>query len=161
MQTSLQLLFGAVVFLLLIACANVASLQLARVSSRAREMALRLALGAGRRQIVRQLLTESVLLAGIGGLAGLAFAYGITQLMVSLMPPFIVPNEARIAIDVRALAFCVGVSVVTGVVFGLLPAVQASRTDLIQVLNDEARGSGGASGVGCATHSWWPKWRSR
>ncbi len=146
METSLHLLSGAVLFLLLIACANVANLQLARTAGRVREVAVRLSLGAARAQIVRQLLTESVLLGLAGGVSGLAFAYGITELMVSLMPSFYVPNEARIAIDLRALAFCTVVSVCAGVAFGLLPALQASRTDLTQALNDQSRGSAETSG---------------
>jgi putative ABC transport system permease protein len=146
MQRSLQLLFVAVLLLLLIACANVANLQLARVSARAREVAVRLALGAGRRQIVRQLLAESLVLALIGGLAGLGCAYGITQLIVALMPESFVPNEARIVIDMRALGFCLAVSLATGLLFGMAPALQASRTGLTQVLNEEGRGAAGISG---------------
>jgi putative ABC transport system permease protein len=146
MRTSLRLLFGAVIFLLLIACANVANLQLARASVRAREIAVRLALGARRRQVVSQLLTESVLLSLLGGIAGLAFAYGITRLMVSLMPVFFVPNEARIELNQFALAFCAIVSVATGIVFGLAPALQSSRPGLVDTLKDESRGSSSASG---------------
>ncbi|HTV03250.1 MAG TPA: ABC transporter permease [Luteitalea sp.] len=143
MQQSLRLLFGAVGLLLLIACANVANLQLARASSRTREIAVRLSIGAGRGQIVRQLLTESVVLALIGGLAGLAFAYVIIEVMVDLMPTFFVPNEARIELNTLALAFCTGVSVISGIAFGLAPALQTSRPDLVTALKDEARGSSG------------------
>lgn len=148
MQQSLRLLFGAVVLLLLIACANVANLQLARASARGREIAVRLSLGASRGQIVRQLLTESVLLALVGGVAGLACAYGIIGVMVDLMPAFFVPNEARIELNAIAFAFCAAVSVASGVVFGLAPAVQTSRPDLTTALKDEARGmSAGRRGL--------------
>ena len=147
MTNSLRLLFGAVVFLLLIACTNVANLQLARASVRTREIGVRLALGATRRQLIRQLLSESVLLALVGGLAGLAVAYGITLLMVGLMPPAFVPNEARIELNGFALAFCFLVSVATGIVFGMFPAFQSSRPQLSTVLNDESRGSSAVSGA--------------
>jgi putative ABC transport system permease protein len=146
MKQSLQLLFGAVGFLLLIACSNVANLQLAKATSRTREMSIRLALGAGRGQLIRQLLTESVLLSLMGGLLGLLCAYGITQLMVSLMPSNFVPNESRIEVNRLVLLFCVGVSLLTGILFGLVPALQSSRQDLTKALKDEGRGLSGASG---------------
>lgn len=146
MTRSLQLLFGAVGFLLLIACSNVANLQLAKATSRTREMSIRLALGAGRGQLVRQLLTESVILSLAGGLLGLLCAYGITQLMVALMPGNFVPNESRIEVNSLVLFFCVGISVLTGILFGLVPALQASRQDLVKSLKDEGRGLSSASG---------------
>lgn len=146
MERSLRLLFGAVAFLLIIACANVANLQLARASTRAREIAVRLSLGAGRAQIVRQLLTESVVLSLVGGAAGLACAFAIMHVMVNLMPGFFVPNEARIELNAIALAFCALVSVCTGIAFGLVPALQASRADLVRALSDESRGSSGLAG---------------
>ncbi len=147
MRQSLQLLFGAVGFLLLIACANVANLQLAKATARAREMSIRLALGAGRGRLVRQLLIESALLSVLGGLLGLLFAYWITRLMVTLMPSNFVPNESRIEVNGLVLFFCMGVSVLTGILFGLAPALQSSRQNLVESLKDEARGSSaGASG---------------
>jgi putative ABC transport system permease protein len=146
MQRSLQLLFGAVGFLLLIACANVANLQLAKATARTREMAIRLSMGARRGQIVRQLLTENVLVSLFGGLLGLLFAYWITQLMVALMPSFFVPNEARIEVNRYVLFFCVAVSTLTGILFGLAPALQSSRPDLVAALKDDARASGASAG---------------
>ena len=143
MQQALRLLFGAVVLLLLIACANVANLQLARASARGREMAVRASLGAGRAQIMRQLLTESVALALLGGVAGLACAQVIIRVMVGLMPDFFIPNEARIELNGLALLFCTLVSLASGVLFGLMPALHTSRPDLTTTLKEEARGSSG------------------
>lgn len=142
MRRSLLLMFGAVGFLLLIACANVANLQLARASSRGREMATRVSIGAGRGRLIRQLLTESSLLALLGGVAGLFFASWMTRTMVALMPEFYVPNEARIQVNSYVLFFCLGASMATGILFGLAPALHFSRPDLTGALKDSARGSG-------------------
>jgi len=142
MRTSLQLLFGAVAFLLLIACANVANLQLARGSSRAREMAIRVSVGAGRGRLARQLLTESVVLSLAGGVLGLLCAVWMTKLIVALMPDFFVPNEARITVNGYVLLFSLVVSVLTGILFGLAPALHSSRPDLTDALKDAGRGSG-------------------
>jgi predicted permease len=146
MQHSLQLLFGAVGFLLLIACANVANLQLAKASSRAREMAIRLSIGANRAQLVRQLLTESVLLSFLGGLLGLLFAFWITELIMRLIPGGNIPNESRIEINGYVLFFSLLISVATGILFGLAPALQSSRPTLVNSLKDESHGSGTSSG---------------
>ena len=134
MQTSLQLLLGAVAFLLLIACANVANLQLARGTARAREMAVRMSIGAGRRRLLRQLLTESVLLSLAGGALGVLFAFGAIRSIVGLMPEFYVPNESRVAINIPVLLFSLGVSLLTGIVFGLVPALQTSKPDVTDAL---------------------------
>ncbi len=146
MENSLRLLFGAVAFLLLIACANVANLQLAKATSRAREMAIRLSVGAGRTQLMSQLLTESLLISIVGGMLGLLSAFGITRLMVMLMPSFFVPGEARIEVNGFALLFCMAISVLTGILFGLAPALQLSRPNLAHALNDESRGSSSSEG---------------
>ena len=147
MESSLRLLFGAVGFLLLIACANVANLQLARATSRAREIALRMAVGAGRGRVLRQLLTENTLLSLAGGLLGIALAKGITLGVVALMPDFYKPNEARITLNEYVMAFTAAVAVLTGILFGLAPALQCSRLDLVETLKEATKGSGaGARG---------------
>jgi putative ABC transport system permease protein len=146
MRTSLRLLLGAVAFLLLIACANVANLQLARGSARAREMAIRMSIGAGRRRMLRQLLTESVLLSLVGGVLGVLFAFGAIRSIVALMPEFYVPNESRVTINTPVLLFSLGVSVLTGIVFGLVPAVQMSKPDVTDVLKASRSTGQGAHG---------------
>ena len=146
MQHSLQLLFAAVGFLLLIACANVANLQLSKATARSREMAIRLSIGAGRAQLIRQLLTESVVLSLAGGLLGLLFAYWITQIIVALIPGGDIPNEARIEINRDVLFFSMCVAVLTGIVFGLAPALQSSRPNLVELIKDQGRSSGAAAG---------------
>ena len=146
MRQSLQLLFGAVAFLLLIACANVANLQLAKATTRAREITIRLAVGARSLNIWKQLLTESVLLSTAGGVLGLVFAFWITRLMVALMPPNLVPNESRIEVNAGVLVFCLVVSVATGILFGLAPAIQATKSNIAESLKDESRGASGSQG---------------
>lgn len=146
-KRALLVLLGAVGFVLLIACANVASLMVARASVRTREIALRVALGAGRGRIVRQLLTESVLLAAIGGLLGLGVGMAGVRGLLALNPgdlPRIGPGGAAVTLEWTALVFTMGLAVVTGVLFGLAPAVQASRTDVNMVLKE----SGGRTGTG-------------
>src|SRR5207302_2985489 len=100
-----------------------------------------------RGQLVRQLLTESVLVSLLGGAFGLLFAFWITNVMVGLMPSFYVPNEARIEINGYVLCFCVAVSMLTGILFGLAPALQLSRPNLVEALKDETRGSGASAGA--------------
>jgi putative ABC transport system permease protein len=146
MQTSLRLLLGAVAFLLLIACANVANLQLARGTARAREMAVRMSIGAGRRRLLRQLLTESVLLSLAGGVLGVLFAFAAIRSIVALMPEFYVPNESRVAINTPVLLFSLGVSLLTGIVFGLVPALQTSKADVTDALRAGRSTSAGAHG---------------
>jgi putative ABC transport system permease protein len=139
-RVALWVLSGAVVCVLLIASVNVASLLLARGSSRAREIAVRIAIGAGRGRIIRQLLSESVLLAAIGGTLGLVIAFWGTQGLVALVPKQI-PRVENIQLDARVLFFTLGISVATGIIFGLAPAVQATRVELNQSLKANAGGS--------------------
>jgi predicted permease len=128
----LKILMGVVVLVLLIACANLANLLLARTAAREREISTRLALGAGRSRIIRQVLTETLLLSGLGGAAGLLFAYAATQALIDFVTgaagSSYIPLEARP--DARVLAFTTGVSLVTGILFGLAPAWRVSRMSL-------------------------------
>jgi predicted permease len=146
-RTSLLLLLGACGFLLLIACANVANLLLGRAVARQREISVRTALGAGRGRLVRQLLTESLVLAGLGGAAGLLFAsWGTQALLHSLisMSPAELPAWIRVETDATVLAFAVGVSLLVGLLFGLAPLVPAMRVDLISSLKEGSRGTDGS-----------------
>ena len=136
----LMMVLGAVGFLLLIACSNAANLLLARAAGRQREMAIRASMGAGRARVLRQLLTESILLAIAGGSLGLFFAVWGTTLLAGL-PSLQIPRLAQAGIDLRVLAFTLGVSVLTGILFGMAPAWHASRFNLFLSLKEGGRAS--------------------
>ena len=125
-RTLLLVLVGAVSFVLLIACVNVANLQMARLTARRGELSIRMALGAGRRRIVRQLLTEAAVLSLVGALLGVILAAVAIHLTLPLVPPSLLPRIGGIAIDARVMTFCLGSSVLSTLVIGLLPAVRVS-----------------------------------
>jgi putative ABC transport system permease protein len=147
-ESYLYMLFAAVGFLLLIACANVAGLVLVRVTARHREVAIRMAVGASRWRLVRQLLTESVILSVLSGLLGLLFAYGGVKLLLALTPSE-VPRLHEIGLHVPVFLWTLAISIVTGVLFGLAPAIQASSPDLNTALKENSgRNPGSFQGSG-------------
>jgi putative ABC transport system permease protein len=145
-RTMMLVLLGAVGFVVLIACANLANLLLTAAARRQKEIAVRLSLGANRNRVVRQFLTESLLLAGLGGVAGLLLAYGGMTLINALLPSTI-PRNGEIGVDGRVLAFTFALTVLAGLLFGTLPALRASQTALTEVLKAGSRTLGGSFGA--------------
>ena len=141
-KPSLLALLGAVGLVLLIACANVANLLLARSAARQKEIAIRAAMGASRTRVLRQMLTESILLSAIGGIAGLVLSIWLTDVLMSMLPEG-APRLEQIGIDYRVLTFALGVSALTGVLFGIVPALQASKLDVTSALKEGGRGAEG------------------
>ncbi len=142
---TLSLLFAAVAFLLLVGCANVSILQLARGTSRQHEFAVRSAIGAGRSRLVRQMLVEALLLSLSGAALGVALAYYLTDLITELLPRYSFPHEAAIEINLYVLLFSVALAIVTGVFFGLWPSLQFSRPNVAQIMQSSTRRVAGSS----------------
>jgi putative ABC transport system permease protein len=144
---ALWLLLGAVGFVLLIACANVANVLLARATTRRKEVAVRASLGASRGQVFRQFLAESLVLASIGGIAGIALAWVLLKVIIATMPPFTLPYEADVRLNTPVLLFTLAATALAGVLFGCAPAWQSSRLNLNDVLKE-----GGQSTLGAGRH---------
>ena len=146
LKTTSMLFLGVVGFVLLICCANVANLLLARATARARELAVRSALGAGRRRIIRQLLTESVVLSLIGGALGIGVGAAILQVAPMLIPEGLLPPTVTLSFDMRVVAFCAAAALVVGVVFGIAPAFQATAVAPTEAMGADSRTTTGGGG---------------
>jgi putative ABC transport system permease protein len=147
LKTTSMLFLGVVGFVLLICCANVANLLLARATARTRELAVRSALGAGRRRIVRQLLTESVVLALIGGTLGIGVGAAILRVAPLLIPQGVLPGTVILQFDLRVVAFCAVAALVVGVLFGIAPAWQATNFSSPEVMGSDTRTTTGGGGT--------------
>jgi len=148
LRRSVLVMMAAVGMILLIGCANLANLMLARATGREREVAVRASLGAGRWRLVRQFLTESVLLATGGGVLGMGVGYATWASLRAAIPPFSLPREVNVTIDGRFFLFAMAIAVATGVLFGLAPALQAARPDLAGTIKEGGRGSSAGGGRG-------------
>lgn len=148
LRRSLLVLLAAVGAVLLIGCVNLANLLLVKGAGREREVAIRSALGAGRKRLVRQFLTESVLLAGFGGAVGLALGWALMAGLKRWIPPFFLPAEADVQLNVQVLLFAAVMVIATGVLFGIAPALHSARADLVGSLKEGGRG--GSTGIGRA-----------
>jgi len=146
LKVTSMLFLGVVGFVLLICCANVANLLLARATARTRELAVRSALGAGRRRIIRQLLTESIVLALIGGALGLGIGAAILQIAPTLIPDGLLPATVTLAFDTRVIAFCAVAALVVGVLFGVAPAWQATSLSTREAMGSDSRTTTGGGG---------------
>jgi putative ABC transport system permease protein len=139
LRAALWLLLGAVGFVLLIACANVANLLLARATTRQKEVAVRASLGASRQRLFSQFLAESIALASVGGALGIALAWALLKAIMAMMPPFTLPSEADVRLNAPVLLFTVAATMLAGVLFGCAPAWQAARMNLNEVLKEGGR----------------------
>jgi putative ABC transport system permease protein len=146
MRTALLVLMSATGLVLLIGCANLANLALARGVSREREVVVRASLGAGRWRLIRQFLTENVMLSLCGGVLGIGVGYATMKGIKLTLPEFALAREFVVDMDLRVLTFAIGISVLTGLLFGMAPAFQATRPDLASSMKEEGRGSSGGAG---------------
>ena len=146
LRRSVWIMMAAVGMVLLIGCANLANLMMARAASREREVAVRASLGASRWRLIRQFLTESVLVSVCGGILGIVGGYAVMELLRFALPPYTLPREVNVTLDSRVLLFAMAISVLTGILFGLAPAIQAARPQLAASMKEGGRGStiGGA-----------------
>jgi putative ABC transport system permease protein len=146
LKTTSKLFLGVVGFVLLICCANVANLLLSRATARTRELAVRAALGAGRQRIIRQLLTESLVLSSLGGALGVALGAAILRIAPSVIPEGLLPATVTLAVDLRVIAFCAAAALIVGVVFGIAPAWQATSFSSPEVMGSDSRTTTGGGG---------------